>query len=104
MSESGNEPSERLAIVARLKPGSQERAQEILAAGAPYDLTEAGFRRHSIFLAGETVVFVFEGRDIEALVSRLINDPASSGSFSVWGPLLDGPPTLAQERFYWEGK
>ncbi len=60
-------------------------------------------RRHSIFLAEESVVFVFEGSDVEALVSRLIADPASSASFSVWGPLLAGTPTLAREEFHWEG-
>lgn len=102
MNDPGNEADERLAIVARLLPGSRERAREILAAGAPYELSDAGFRRHSIFLAGETVVFVFEGSGIERLVSKLIDDPASSGSFSVWGPLLAGTPALAQEEFYWE--
>ena len=99
---SGGEANERLAIVGRLQPGSRERAREIIAAGPPYELNEAGFRRHSIFLAEETVVFVFEGRGVEALVSKLIDDPASSGSFSVWGPLLAGTPTLAHEEFYWE--
>jgi hypothetical protein len=102
MSESSNEASGRLAIVANLLPGSRERAMEILAAGPPYELGEAGFRRHSIFLAEETVVFVFEGSGVEALVSKLIADPASSGSFSVWGPVLAGTPTLAQEEFHWE--
>lgn len=102
MTDPGNEANERLAIVARLLPGSRERAREILAAGAPYDLSDAGFRRHSIFLAEETVIFVFEGSGIEGLVSKLIDDPASSGSFSVWGPLLAGTPVLAQEEFYWE--
>mgnify|MGYP006175960707 CR=1 FL=1 len=35
-------------------------------------------------------------------LSKLIDDPASSGSFSVWGPLLAGTPTLAHEEVYWE--
>jgi hypothetical protein len=48
------------------------------------------------------VVFVFEGPGVEALVSKLIDDPASSGSFSVWGPLLAGTPVLAHEEFSWE--
>jgi hypothetical protein len=100
--DSSSEPSERLAIVARLRPGSRERAEEILAAGPPYELTETGFRRHSIFLAGETAVFVFEGPNIHQLVSQLIGDPASAGSFSVWAPLLAGTPTLAREEFSWE--
>ena len=46
--------SERLAVVARLLPGSRERAQEIIAAGAPYELGETGFVRHQIFLGEET--------------------------------------------------
>ena len=93
---SGSEASERLAIIARLRKGSRERAKEILAEGPPYELAEAGFRRHSIFLEGDAVVFVFEGRDVQALVSKLIDDPAASGSFSVWAPLLAGTPTLSE--------
>ena len=99
---SGSEASERLAIIARLRKGSGERAKEILAEGPPYELAEAGFRRHSIFLEGDTVVFVFEGRGVQALVSKLIDDPAASGSFSAWAPLLAGTPTLAHEEFHWE--
>jgi hypothetical protein len=95
--------TERLAVVARLRPGSRERARQILAGGAPYGLDEAGFGRHSVFLAEEeVVVFVFEGPGIEGLVRDLVDDPTSSSTFSVWGPLLDGTPVLAREEFYWE--
>ena len=93
--------SERVAIVAKLQPGSRERAQEILAAGPPYDLEEKGFKRHTIFLSGDTAVFVFEGPSIHELVSKLIDDPASAGYFSVWAPLLAGTPMLAREEFSW---
>ena len=95
---------ERLAIVAKLRPGSHERAAEIIAKGPPYGLGLAGFRRHSVFLAEEAVVFVFEGRGIEGLVRDLVNDPARSGSFSVWAPLLEGTPVLAREEFYWQAR
>jgi hypothetical protein len=88
--------------VARLRPGSRERAIEILAEGAPYELGEAGFRRHSVFLAEEDVVFLFEGAGIEELVRDLVNDPTRSAPFSVWGPLLEGTPALAREEFHWE--
>jgi hypothetical protein len=94
--------TERLAVVARLRPGSGERARQILAGGAPYGLDAAGFGRHSVFLAEEVVVFVFEGPGIEGLVRDLVDDPASSSTFSVWGPLLEGTPVLAGEVFYWE--
>ena len=98
----GSDVTDRLAVVARLRPGSRERAIEILAEGAPYELGEAGFRRHSVFLAEEDVVFLFEGAGIEELVRDLVNDPTRSAPFSVWGPLLEGTPALAREEFYWE--
>jgi hypothetical protein len=94
--------ADRVAVVAKLRPGSRERASQILAKGAHYELGEAGFRRHSVFLAEETVVFVFEGSGIERLVRDLVVDPVRSAAFSAWGPLLDGTPALAQEEFYWE--
>ena len=94
--------TERVAVIAKLRPDSRERANQILAEGPPYDLGEAGFRRHSVFLAAEAVVFVFEGPGIEGLVRDLVDDPARSGAFSVWGPLLDGTPALAREEFYWQ--
>jgi hypothetical protein len=92
----------RVAVVAKLRPGSRERASQLLAKGPPYELGETGFRRHSIFLAEEAVVFVFEGSGIEDLIRELVDDPTRSAAFSVWGPLLDGTPALAREEFYWE--
>jgi hypothetical protein len=96
------EANERVAVIARLKPGSRERAAEILAEGAPYGLDRAGFRRHSVFLAEEAVVFVFAGSGIEGLVRDLVNDPTRSGGFGVWAPFLEGTPALALEEFYWD--
>jgi hypothetical protein len=94
--------AERVAVVAKLRPDSRERASEILAEGAPYELGGTGFRRHSVFLSTETVVFVFEGSGIEGLVRDLVDDPARSAAFSIWGPLLEGTPALAREEFHWE--
>jgi hypothetical protein len=94
--------SERVAVIAKLLPGSRERATQILAEGAPYGLELAGFRRHSVFLAAEAVVFVFEGPRIEDLVRQLVDDPARSSAFSVWGPLIEGSPALAHQAFHWE--
>jgi hypothetical protein len=99
--QSGNE-NERVAVVATLLPGSRERAAEIIAKGAPYGLRLAGFRRHSVFLAQEAVVFVFEGEGSEGLVRDLVNDPSVSAAFGAWAPLLQGTPVLAREEFYWQ--
>ncbi len=94
--------NERVAVVATLLDGSRERAAEVIAQGAPYGLRLAGFERHSVFLADEVVVFVFEGPQIEGLVRDLVNDRASSAGFAVWAPLLQGTPVLAREEFYWQ--
>jgi hypothetical protein len=99
----GNDAAERLAVVAKLRPGSRARATEILAQGSPYELGETGFRRHSVFLAEDAAIFVFEGAGIEELVRDLVDDPTRSAAFSAWGPLLDGTPALAREEFHWEG-
>jgi hypothetical protein len=93
---------ERIAVVARLRPGSRDRAAQILAEGAPYGLALAGFRWHSVFLAEEAVIFVFAGPGIEGLVRALVNDRTRSAAFGEWAPLLDGTPALAQEEFFWK--
>ncbi|HEX5469975.1 MAG TPA: hypothetical protein VFW80_13110 [Gaiellaceae bacterium] len=93
---------QRVAVVATLLPGSRDRAAEIIAEGPPYGLRLAGFRGHSVFLADEVVVFVFEGADIEGLLSDLVNDRTRSAAFAVWAPLLQGTPVLAREEFYWQ--
>jgi hypothetical protein len=98
----GGDVPERVAVIGKLGPGSRERASQIIAEGPPYDLGEAGFRRHSVFLAEEALVFVFEGLGIEELVRGLVDDPTRSAAFSVWGPLLEGTPALAREEFHWE--
>ncbi len=94
--------NERVAVVATLKPRSRERAGAILGQGPPYGIDRAGFRRHSVFLAENAVVFLFEGPGVERLVRDLVNDPARSGGFGVWAPLLQGTPALAREEFYWQ--
>jgi hypothetical protein len=102
MPDRSGDAIERVAVIARLRPGSRERATQILAEGAPYELDAAGFRRHSVFLAELAVVFVFEGSGVEGLVRDLVDDPTRSAAFSAWGPLLEGTPMLAREEFYWE--
>jgi hypothetical protein len=98
----GRDVTERVAVVAKLLPGSRKRAAQILSEGAPYGLALAGFRQHSVFLAEDVVVFVFEGPRIEGLVRDLVNDPTRSAAFSVWAPLLEGTPERAREEFHWE--
>ena len=94
--------SERFAVVAKLLPGSRERAEELIAQGPPFPLRLTGLKRHGVFLSEAAVVFLFEGPGVESRLRSLVNDPSSSSAFSKWAPLLDGTPTVAHEKFFWE--
>jgi hypothetical protein len=96
---------ERVAIVAHLKEGSQTRAAELLAKGAPFDLADTGIVRHSVYLSSHEIVFVFEGHEIEWVVDELIDKPFNhelQQAFAHWRAIVDEPPRMAREQFGWE--
>jgi nucleotide-binding universal stress UspA family protein len=95
---------ERVVITARLKEGSEARAEELLAAGPPFDLRRAGLAQHSVYLGHRLVVFVFEGDDVARQLSHLMNSRLNSPSFSAWTPLLAEQPRLAHEVYHWDTK
>jgi hypothetical protein len=88
-------------VITQLRPGSEEQAKRLLAAGPPFDPASLGLSAHDVYLGQGAVIFVFEGPEVERSVADLVNDPAASGSFSAWGPLLDGAPTIARSVYHW---
>lgn len=95
----------RLAIIARLKSGSEERAAELIAKGAPLDLEASGFDRHAVYLSASEVVFVFEGTEVDARLDDLIENPFRwmvSDAFDEWRPLIEDHPRIAREQYFWE--
>jgi hypothetical protein len=93
---------QRIVVTAQLKHGSHDAAAEVLRGGPPYDPGDIGLARHGVYLGGSEVVFVFEGPDVGHRLRDLLNDPAASAAFAVWGPLLEGTPSVAHELFHWE--
>lgn len=94
---------QRVAVIARLKPDSVEKAKTLLEQGPPFDPDALGFERHSVYLSDGYAVFVFEGAQVSALVQRIA--AAGGGAheaFTAWEKILDGLPELAQEAFAWE--
>ena len=79
-----------LAVVAKLRPGFRERASEIIAKGAPFDLGEADFRRHSVLLAEEAAVFFFEARGSKGLSASLSTTPLARPRSVPGGHCLKG--------------
>ena len=95
----------RLAIVARLKKGSESRASKLIAAGPPFDLEQTGLARHSIYLSATEVIFVFEGHEVEWRVDDLLDEPFRLEMFRAldqWRAIVDGLPRIARESFEWE--
>ena len=58
---------QRVAVVAKLRPGAGEQAARLIELGPPFDPLTNGLERHTVFLAPDTAVFVFEGGDPQAL-------------------------------------
>jgi len=91
----------RLMIVARLKDGAHEAAEELIAKGPPLDPGDLGFHRHGAYLTASEVVFLFEAPQVEWIVNDIVDDPILADAFGSWRDLIESTPRLAHERFYW---
>lgn len=90
---------DRIALVARLKPGAEERAGE-LALVEPTDAP--GVSTTSVFLSAGEVVFVLEGDSPDESYRMWLDDPVRSTMLEPWLPLFDGPLHRAAEVAHWE--
>ena len=94
---------DRFVLVAHLKPGGRQRAEELLAEhSALGSELDSAFDRHAIFLSETEVVFFFEGAGTHESVRAIFNDPAQSTLLGRWYPLFDGSLHRAAEAYLWE--
>jgi hypothetical protein len=93
---------QRLAVIASLKPDSGDRAAELIAQGPPFNPKDVGFERHSIYLTSDHVVFMFEGGNLNQLLSKVMRNPSSSDTFGNWERIIEGMPRVAREVYSWE--
>ena len=91
---------QRVAVIATLRPGTSEEAEKLVELGPPFDPLEKGLDRHLVFLAGDTVVFVFEGGDAHALLGAFA-DPRAQSALGAWESLVDDTPRIAREAYSW---
>jgi hypothetical protein len=99
-----DERSSQVAVVARLKEGTEARARELVSEGPPFDPRQLGFNRLAVYLSPGEVIFHFEGRGAAQKLADVIDDMVVSASFSAWAPLLEGIPKLAHESYFWEAE
>ena len=93
---------QRIAVIAKLKPETEERATELIEGGPPFDPDKLGFDSHTVYLSGNQVVFVFEGGRLDHLLHAVVRDPANLSTFGQWEPLIDGFPSVAREAYSWQ--
>jgi hypothetical protein len=93
---------QRLAIIAKMKPGAETRAAELIEQGPPFNPRQTPFERHSVFLSGDYAVFVFEGGRLDQLLQSVVRNPATVGAFREWEPLVEGMPRVAREAYVWQ--
>ena len=93
---------QRVAVVARLKQGSADKARALVENGPPFDPSTLGFERHHVYVSEGTAVFVFEGANVNALVKQLADADGAHQALAAWEPLLDGLPELARDAYFWE--
>jgi hypothetical protein len=93
---------ERIAVIAKLKTGAEARAAELVEHGPPFSPSRIGFTRHSVFLSGDYVVFVFEGGRLNDLLRDVVRHPSSAAAMREWESVLEGMPRVAQEIYSWE--
>jgi hypothetical protein len=95
------ETADRVVVVAQLKHGARDKAQELIRVGPPFEPRELGFERHGVYLSSDEVVFLFEGPSAGRRLANMIDGMVTSASFSAWAPLLKGTPRIAHEHFFW---
>lgn len=96
---------DQVAIVARLKPGAEPRAAELLCTGPPFDPAQQGLERHTVYLSATEVVFVFEGSEVDRILGDLVDDPFAwllSEALDRWRPLIEGQPRIARPAYAWK--
>ena len=92
---------QRLAVIAKLRPGTSEEAANLVELGPPFDPGQYGIERHSVFLAADLVVFIFEGGQPNSLLAAL-GSADNQSVLAAWEPLLDSTPSIAREVYHWD--
>lgn len=89
----------RLVLVARLKPGGRDRVRELIAAGPDPEIA-ATFDRVGVFLTEDEVVFYNEGERADESMRAFFDDPVRSTALTPWLAVFDGPLRRAREAYF----
>jgi hypothetical protein len=91
----------RIAVAAKIRPGKRATLEQMLSEGPPYDLADAGFEHHQVYLGDEDVFFLFEGGSPVTTVKRLAAERSLIGHVVRMAAVLSSPHLLA-EAYSWD--
>jgi hypothetical protein len=96
-----NEQPQLVGIVVPLRKRARAGAAALIEQGPPFDLEALGIEGHEVLLSEREVIFVFEGRQLDETMQRLVRDPSVWQAASGWSRVVAGRPRLAEQRFGW---
>ena len=94
-----NERPQLVGIVVPLRKRALADAAALIEQGPPFDLAARGIERHEVLLSEREAIFLFEGRQLDETMQRLVRDPFVWQAASGWARVIAGPPRLAEQRF-----
>jgi len=92
---------EQIVVVVPLRPGSAERAKELLAAGPPFEPAEFELDEHEVFVGEREAVFVFQGRGVREALQQAAGEPELWRAGLAWRGLLGGRPRMIERAYHW---
>jgi len=96
-----SEQPQLVGIVVPLRKRALAEAAALIEQGPPFDLAALGVHRHDVLLSEREVLFLFEGRQLDEAMQRLLRDRSVWQAASGWARVIAGPPRLAAQRFGW---
>jgi hypothetical protein len=96
-----SEQPQLVGIIAPLRKRALAEAAALIERGPPFEFAALGVERHDVLLSEREVIFLFEGRQLDETMQRLVRDPSVWQAASGWSRVIAGPPRLAEQRFGW---
>jgi hypothetical protein len=92
--------TDKVAVVAHIRPGRRAALAELLEKGPPFDLTAEGFEHHAVYMGDEDVVFLFTGPSAITQIERMAGSRALFSHVLKMTGLVTGPRLLTS-TFEW---
>jgi hypothetical protein len=93
--------TDKVAVMAQIRPGMRDELQRLLANGPPFDLAAEGFERHEVFLGDTDIIFIFTGPGALTQIERMAGSRALYAQVLKMNGFLSAPRILNQ-TYEWE--